>query len=338
MRDVARRAGVSTKTVSNVVNNFVHVSEQTRTRVEDAITALGYEVNVTARNLRTGRTGLITLALPDLTLPYFAELADSVMVEAEKAGLRVLIEQTNSSREREMDVLHGVRRHVTDGLIFSPLELGPGDVHLFEVDFPMVLLGERVFGSTNDHITMSNIAAAEAATEHLLAQGCTRIAVVGSRPGETAGSATLREQGYVTALARAGIPVRDELIRETVIWRRGSGCAAMDELISSGIEFDGVFALNDTLALGVLRSLHVHRLSVPQDVAVIGFDDIEDASYTHPTLSSVSPGREEIARQAIRLLTDRVGEAARSTLAPRPHERIYAPFEVIARESSTRNR
>lgn len=336
MQDVARLAGVSAKTVSNVVNNFPHVSEKTRARVRDAIDKLGYEVNVTARNLRTGRTGLITLALPELKLPYFAELADSVMVEAEKAGLRVLIEQTNSDREREIDVLHGTRRHMTDGLIFSPLELGHNDVHLFKVDFPMVLLGERVFGSTNDHITMSNVNAAQAATDHLLKQGCRRIALVGSHPGETVGSAALRERGYRTALERAGVPVREELIRETVMWHRGTGSVAMTELIESGIEFDGVFALNDTLALGVLHSLHVHRISVPEQVAVIGFDDIDDATYAHPTLSSISPGREHIAREAVRLLVDRVGESARSATERRPYERIYAPFEVMVRESSSR--
>lgn len=336
MQDVARLAGVSAKTVSNVVNNLPHVSAKTRARVEDAITKLGYEVNVTARNLRTGRTGLITLALPELKLPYFAELADSVMVEAEKAGLRVLIEQTNSDRDREIDVLHGVRRHMTDGLIFSPLELGQNDVHLFKVDFPMVLLGERVFGSTNDHITMSNVQAAQAATEHLLSQGCRRIAVVGSHPGETVGSAALRERGYRSALERAGVPVREELIRETVMWHRATGSEAMDRLITDGVEFDGVFALNDTLALGVLHSLHLHRIAVPDDVAVIGFDDIEDASFTHPTLSSVSPGREEIARHALRLLVDRVGESARAATERRPYERIYAPFEVVVRESSRR--
>lgn len=334
MRDVALLAGVSAKTVSNVVNAHPHVSESTRKKVLQAIEKLDYELNVTARNLRKGRTGLIGLALPELKLPYFAELADSVIVEAEKVGLRVLIEQTNADRDREIDVLHGQRRFMTDGLIFSPLALGMDDIHLFKVDFPLVLLGERVFGSTNDHITMSNVEAAKAATRQLIESGRRRIAVVGAHPGEVVGSAALREQGYRTALTEAGIPVDENLVRTTVLWHRSTGAEATDELIDSGKPFDAVFALNDALAMGVLHSLHAHRIEVPGDVAVIGFDNIEDTAYTRPTLSTVSPGREEIARRAIELLEMRIGEANAAPEHRRPIQRVYADFEVVLREST----
>lgn len=334
MQDVARLAGVSAKTVSNVVNDQPHVSAATREKVRRAIDKLGYELNITARNLRKGRTGIIGLALPELKLPYFAELADSVIQEAERVGLRVLIEQTNSDRNREVDVLHGPRRFMTDGLIFSPLALGQDDIALFKVDFPVVLLGERVFGSTNDHITMSNVEAARAATHHLIERGRRRIAVVGAHPGEQVGSAALRERGYREALADAGITVDESLVRATGLWHRNTGADTTDELIDDGVEFDAVFALNDTLALGVLHSLHAHRLTVPDDVAVIGFDDIEDAAYSRPTLSSVAPGREQIARSAVDLLQLRIRETNQSLEARRPIQRIYADFEVIGRESS----
>lgn len=334
MQDVAKLAGVSVKTVSNVVNAFPHVSPATRKRVESAIAKLGYEVNITARNLRKGRTGLIGLALPELKLPYFAELADSVIVEAERLGLRVLIEQTNAERDREIDVLHGPRRTMTDGTIFSPLALGPEDVRLFTVDFPLVLLGERVFGSPNDHVTMANVDAAAAATEHLIDQGRRRIALVGSHPGEVVGSAALRERGYRMAMARAGLPVDEALIRETGLWHRNTGADATDALIESGVPFDAVVALNDTLAMGVLHSLHAHRIEVPTDVAVIGFDDIEDAAYTRPTLSSVAPGREQIARSAVEMLEARIKEEDVPLLERQPLRYLYADFEIVVRESS----
>lgn len=334
MQDVARLAGVSAKTVSNVVNEHPYVSDSTRKKVQQAIDKLGYELNITARNLRKGKTGLIGLALPELKLPYFAELADSVIVEAEKLGLRVLIEQTNADRDREIDVLHGQRRFMTDGLIFSPLALGQDDIHLFKVDFPLVLLGERVFGSTNDHITMSNVEAAKAATRHLLETGHRRIAVVGAHPGERMGSAALRERGYREALAEAGIRVDESLIRTTVLWHRNTGAATTDELLEDKVAFDAVFALNDTLAMGVLRSLHSHGLSVPEDVAVMGFDDIEEAAYTRPTLTTVSPGREQIARHAVDLLNLRISEAREPMDSRQPIRRIYADYEVVVRESS----
>lgn len=335
MQDVARLAGVSAKTVSNVVNDQPHVSEATRLKVRKAIDKLGYELNVTARNLRKGRTGIIGLALPELKLPYFAELADSVIQEAERVGLRVMIEQTNSDRHREIDVLHGQRRFMTDGLLFSPLALGQDDVGLFRVDFPMVLLGERVFGSTNDHITMSNVEAARAATEHLLVSGRRRIAIVGAHPGERVGSAALREQGYREAMAAAGLPVDEALVRSTGLWHRNTGAEATDALIDDGVEFDAVFALNDTLALGVLHSLHAHRIKVPGRVSVIGFDNIEEAAYSRPPLSTVEPGREQIARRAVELLALRISESAKELSAHLPIQRVYADYNVVARGSSS---
>ncbi len=334
MQDVARLAGVSVKTVSNVVNDYPHIRESTRAKVLRAIEQLGYEPNLSARNLRRGRTGLIGLALPELRLPYFAELADSVITEAEQHGLRVLIEQTNAVREREIDVLHGPVRQLLDGLIFSPLALSQDDVRQFRVQYPIVVLGERVFDHGNDHVTMSNVEAARAATEHLIGLGRRRIAVIGGHEGEQVGSAALRQSGYVEALMRAGISVDPLLIRETGLWHRQTGAEATEALIASGVEFDAVFALNDALAIGCLHALQQAGLRVPEDVAVIGFDDIEEAAYVSPTLSTISPGREHIAREAVRLLQQRIAEKLAGQADASGFVRVDAPFELRAREST----
>ena len=123
MRDVANAAGVSIKTVSNVVNDYEFVTEATRAKVREAIDRLGYSVNVSARTLRTGHTNIIALAVPDLQMPYFAQLSSLVIAEAKQQGLRVLIEPTLYSRDEELNVLHGAQSTMVDGLIFSPLEL-----------------------------------------------------------------------------------------------------------------------------------------------------------------------------------------------------------------------
>lgn len=143
MRDVAHGAGVSIKTVSNVLNGYPYIRPETRERVDRAIGELDYHVNVSARNLSRGRTGVIALVVPAVRGVYFAELADSVMREAATRGLRVLIEQTDDDRDRELRVLDGSHRSVVDGVIFSPLAVRQQDLALFEVDFPLVLLGER---------------------------------------------------------------------------------------------------------------------------------------------------------------------------------------------------
>lgn len=335
MQDVARLAGVSVKTVSNVVNEYVHVSAKTRTRVQEAIDALGYEVNISARNLRTGRTRLITLALPELRVPYFAELAGAIIAEADKVGLRVLVEQTNGDRERELELLRGSASRIVDGVIFSPLALGPDDIEHFSVRFPMVLLGERIFGSPNDHVTMSNVEAAQAATKHLIDAGCRRIAMMGAHAGEVVGSAALRERGYRAALAEARIPVDERLIVEAGPWHRTTGAGIMDSFLRHGLDIDGIFAANDSLALGILHSLNVHRIAVPDAIAVIGFDDVEDASFAHPTLSTVQPGRAQISREAVRLLLYRIAEAADPSLRRLPVQNIQAGFQVMQRESTS---
>ena len=128
LKDVARLAGVSVKTVSNVVNDYEHVTPKTRARVEQAIKELNYRPNLSARNLRKGRSGIIALAVPELDIPYFAELARLIVTAAEERGLTVLIDQTGGNREREQLVAEGIRDHLIDGLIFSPLALTADDL------------------------------------------------------------------------------------------------------------------------------------------------------------------------------------------------------------------
>jgi len=331
MHEVAARAGVSIKTVSNVVNGYPYIRESTREKVEQAIAELGYQLNVTARNLRRGRTGLIGLAVPELTLPYFAELADSVIRAAEDRGLTVLIEQTGSVRERELEVLRGQRRQFTDGLIYSPLALGPDDVHELEgVGYPMVLLGERIFGGPADHVTMSNVEAAKAATQHLVDLGRRRIAVIGAHAGETVGSASLRLQGYVAALEENGLPFDPALVGEAGLWHRATGAETMARLLDADLGIDAVFGLNDALALGALHTLHLRRVDVPGQIAVIGFDDIEETAFSSPTLSTVHPGREQIAATAVDLLLARIENSDDE----RPFRQVVADFSVVPRQST----
>ncbi|QOR72761.1 LacI family DNA-binding transcriptional regulator [Ruania alkalisoli] len=329
MADVARRAGVSVKTVSNVVNGYPHIRPATKEKVETALTELGYRMNVSARHLRIRRTGLITLAVPELSLPYFAELADAVIREADTHGLTVLIEQTGGRRDRELAVLSGSRRQLTDGVILSPLGLGQADRAAFEVDFPLVLLGERVFGAAADHVTMNNVAAARAATSYLLELGRRRIAVLGPDPADAAtGSAGLRLDGYREALDSAGVPFDPALVVPATPWHRSAGSDSLGAFLDGGTPVDAVFAMNDALALGALYALHARGVDVPADVALVGFDDVDDVRYATPTLSSVAPGRDEIARTAVALLRSRLaGDGG-------PYVRVISEARVVARQST----
>lgn len=332
LHDVARVAGVSIKTVSNVVNDYPHVRPATRDRVLSAIAQLDYRPNLSARGLRSGKTGVIGLAVPELRQNYFAELADAIIRVAERHHLGVVIDQTSATREGELAVLSGGRLRLTDGVLFSPERLGQEDIGLLDVDFPLVLLGERMFDGPTDHVTMNNVGSARAATEHLLGIGRRRIAVIGAHPSkqDDIRSANLRTRGYREALEAAGMPWDPDLVRTAAPWHRENGAAAMRDLLASGVEFDAVFTFNDTLGLGALRALGEAGVRVPDDVALIGFDNIDEAKFSVPSMSSVDPGRDQIAEKAVDMLLERINEKD-DRLPPR---QFLADFRVVGREST----
>ena len=288
MHDVARVAGVSIKTVSNVINDYPHVRPGTRDRVNEAIRQLAYRPNLSARGLRSGRTGVIGLAVPSLRENYFAELADEVIRAAEKRGLGVMVEQTSGDRDAELRAVTGNRPRFLDGMLFSPVSLGQDDAEALNVDGPLVLLGERIFGGPTDHVTMHNTASAQAAVEHLLGIGRRRIALIGAdrEHGDETSSASLRLEGYVRALDQAGIAFDRALVRPTSMqqWNRAGGAEAIHLMVDEGVEFDAVFALNDTLGLGVLRALREEGRRVPDDVAVKVLGSKGAPSDPYPTL------------------------------------------------------
>ena len=334
IHDVARLAGVSFKTVSNVINDYPHVSDATRAKVRAAIDELGYQPNLSARSLRSGRSGVIGLAVPELSLAYFAQLADEVIRAAEVRGQIVLIEQTGGDRDKELAVLRSPRLQLTDGLLFSPLGLGIDDAALVDIPTPLVLLGERIFNGPADHVTMQNVEAARAATEHLIAKGRRRIAVVGAHEGEVIGSAGLRLTGYREALDAAGIPFDESLISYVGTWHRANGADGTRKLLASGAQFDGLFAMNDELALGSMRVLQEKGLVIPDDVAVIGFDDVDEGRYSLPSLTTVDPGRREIAETAVDVLLTRIAEKAEKGASRAAPRELLSAFRIVEREST----
>ena len=334
MSDVAKLAGVSIKTVSNVINDYPHVRPGTRDRVNEAIEQLDYRPNLSARGLRSGRTGVIGLAVPSLRENYFAELADEVIRAAEKRGLGVMVEQTSGDRDAELRAVTGNRPRFLDGLLFSPVSLGQDDAAALDGDGPLVLLGERIFGGPTDHVTMHNTSSAQAAVEHLLAIGRRRIALIGAAldGGDEASSANLRLKGYLRALDAAGIDLDPDLVRATEMnrWSRAGGAEATHHLVEQGVDFDAVFALNDALGLGVLRALREEGLRVPDDVAVIGFDNIDESKYSVPSMSTVDTGRADIAAIAVDRLIERIVEKGER----RPPETFKPAFRIVQREST----
>jgi len=328
MKDVALEAGVSIKTVSNALNDYPFMRPETRRRILDIAARLAYAPNQSARSLRSGRRGVIGLAVPDLRNAYFAELADAVMEAADRRALTVVIRLTQGERERELEVLHGGLSASYDGLLLNALALGDEDAAQLTGRIPTVLLGDRVARPPVDHVTMPNVEAARAITEHLILQGRRRIAVVGAHELEIIGSAGLRLEGYRQAHAAAGLEVDERLIGHALRWHRSDGAVTMDAVLDRGTRFDAVFGLNDMLALGAMRALQNRGLRVPEDVIVVGFDDLEESRYSLPPLTTVDPGVAEIAEKAVAVLVARI---AGDRSAP---VRVQSEFQLALRGSS----
>ncbi|MDX3224934.1 LacI family DNA-binding transcriptional regulator [Streptomyces sp. ME19-01-6] len=330
IHDVAKAAGVSAMTVSNVINDHPNVRKATRQKVLEAMARLDYRVNVAARNLRKGRTGTIGLAVPEVNRLYYGRLAAAIITAAERHGLRVGIEQTGALRENELEALSLSRNRLYDGLILSTVGMGPADVEWLKVDYPVVIMGERIFGGPVDHVAMPNVDASQAATRHLIERGCRRIAIVCGAVAEDVDVSSLRHSGYRLALESAGLPVDPGLVRcvETLTMPAGARCAR--EMAESGLDFDGVFCVTDTVAMGVLRGLADAGVRVPEQVKVIGFDNVEESEFLVPSLSTIDPDHDMMAERAVGLLTTRIDQAE-----PRAdRQEFVSRFSLVAREST----
>ncbi|GAA2549295.1 LacI family DNA-binding transcriptional regulator [Streptomyces levis] len=328
IKDVARLAGVSEKTVSNVINDYAHVSDRTRRAVRDAIEELGYKVNLAGRHLRQGRTGIIALVIPELDVPYFAELARHVIREAERRSLTVLIHQTAADRDHELAALTGFGSSFVDGVILSPLALTADDLRERAGAPPTVLIGELLEEGA-DHVAIDNEKAAREATEHLLGMGRRSILVIGGRDDAAPGTAEARTRGYRAALTEAGIAHDPAALLPVTSFRMPDGAEAVTRVLNEGVRPDALLCLNDQLALGALRALHEHGVRVPEEVAVIGFDDVEAGRYSVPTLSTVAPDKAAVARVAVALLQRRMDEAAGSTAADASSADARSPQDLV---------
>ncbi len=222
-----------------------------------------------------------------------------------------------------------------DGLILSPIHLETEDLMAREETAPLVLLGEREYEAPYDHIAIDNVAAARTAVRHLVDRGHRRIAFLGSRTGRERQPAHLRLRGWREELAAAGITPDEALVVVTDGYGREDGAAAMASLLDRGERPDAVFAYNDLIAVGAMRTLTERGLSIPADVAVVGFDDIEEGRYGTTTLTTISPDKEAIARLAVDSLVERLSGSP--VPEPRRARPGYRSSSAIDRAPADRN-
>ncbi|SDT34535.1 LacI family DNA-binding transcriptional regulator [Microlunatus soli] len=338
IKDVAARAGVSWRTVSNVIHGHRYLRPETKAKVEQAIAELGYRPRAAARQLRGGRSHLLTLAVPYIAHPYFSRLAHAVVEAAGSDGYDVLIDETLGRPDRERRVAGGYASILTDGIIFSPLTLSAAELGKLRDKTPLVLLGEHTTEAGLDHVVVDNAASAREATAHLIDSGRRRIGFLGYLFDGTLGTGDLRFAGYRQALKDAGIRFSASWVVGPAAdappataegdYSREEGFARAESLLDRIDDFDAIVCANDLLAIGLMHAFRLNGVRVPADIAVIGWDDVPEGSFTQPTLSTVSPDLDAVASAAVRILLRRIEDPATAPTGQ------VTPHRLVIREST----
>ncbi|HEY64758.1 MAG TPA: LacI family transcriptional regulator [Caldilineae bacterium] len=304
--DVAREAGVSVSTVSRVLNNKPDVAQATREAVRAAIRRLGYVANPSARRLAGGRTGIIGLVVPDFITPYAMEIARGVGEAVREASYDLILYSAGQGREnhrgeeREHAWLNILSRGLVDGLLLVlPRSSGEALISLAHRGFPVVLIDHRGIDTDLPSVVATNREGALEATRYLLSLGHRRIGFITGLLNYHAGADRLA--GYREALAQAGVPYDPSLVIEGN-FRRQSGYEAALALMRLPDPPTAIFASNDESALGALDALRDLGLRVPDDVSLVGFDDISAAAETRPPLTTVRQPLMEMGYQAVQLI------------------------------------
>ncbi|HLH99274.1 MAG TPA: LacI family DNA-binding transcriptional regulator [Acidimicrobiales bacterium] len=327
IREVAARAGVSVATVSRVLNDRPDVAAPIRRRVLDAAAELHYQPNRAARSLRTRATKVLGCMIADVTNPFFTAIARGVEDAAQQAGYSVLLANTDEELPKEQRYLEVAVAERLAGVVLSPASSTATDLSVLAgAGIPVVAVDRRLQGAAVDSVTVNNFRAASEATWHLIEQGCERVAFLGGPPSTTTGARRLA--GYRAAIRQAGRPDAPELVVRGD-FRVEGGRQAMTTLLET-TDFDGVLVANGPMTLGAMEVLADRGRVVPDQVAVVSFDEDSWARAHRPTLSVVAQPTYEIGQRAAQLLLERIGDPG---LEPR---RLVLPATLHVRASSLR--
>ena len=310
IQKVADKAGVSIATVSRTFADPQAVSHELRVRVHDAARQLNYRASRAARTLRVGTSQTVGVVIPDLQNPFFTGVVRGIDLVLQAAGYTLLLSNADEDAERERNILETLQAEGVAGIIFVPINDNGGTysrslappVHTVAVDrLPTNL--------ESDLVTVDNVEGTRAGVTHLLAMGHRAVALLNGPLRHS--TAIEREQGYRQALGAAGLPLRHELIYRGD-FREGGGYEGMKTLLALRRRPTAVFAANNLMTLGALRALHETGIRIPDEIALVGFDDMPWATSLNPPLTAVSQPSQEIGSAAADLLLDRIAQPERA--------------------------
>jgi len=303
IQDVARVAGVSVATVSRVINKSGTVTQKTRDVVLEAIKQLEYRPNLLGRNLRRTETKLILALLPTIANPFYSRIVKGMEDIAHKNGFNVLLCNTDSNADRERVYLELLKNRRADGVIFMAPEISCEELSEIGRSFPVVQCCEYKENTHVPRVTIDNFVAAKKAVKHLILLGNRRIGMISCRNSFL--STIRREQGYKAAIEEAGIEYDERLIVYGD-YSFKSGYRAASNILMQNERAEAIFSISDIMAIGALRAARDKGLRVPEDLAVVGFDNISFASMCDPMLTTISQPKYDLGCTAMELLIKKV--------------------------------
>ncbi len=329
VKDVAARAGVSLGTVSNVLNRPDRVSPDTRARVEQAMRDLGFVRNESARQLRAGRSRTLAYVLLDARNPFFTDVAEGVERAAEAVGLSLFLCNSDNRSSRERDYLAHLVEQRVQGILVTPVDAQSSALDdVRRNGTPVVIVDRTRTDDTFCSVAVDDELGGRLAVEHLVEQGHTRVAFIGGP--DTIGQVRDRLEGARKAWADAGLPPEQLVVVSTEALTVVEGRSAGERVMGIGRNRrpTAAFCANDLLALGLLQQLSTSGFSVPGDLAIVGYDDIEYASAAAVPLTSVRQPRQELGRRAAELVLDEADDPEHV------HQQVVFTPELVARRST----
>jgi LacI family transcriptional regulator len=324
---VAEHSGVSPSTVSRILNGTAVVSDEKRAAVEQAIAALGFVPNPVARGLAGGRTLSVGVVTQAIDSPFYGIALRGIEDELDRAGYIALFVSGHWNAAEESRCMDALRSRRVDGIIVLTGRLSDSALRACAKAIPVVVTGRSLKAANLFALNFDNVVGARLATEHLLGLGHRRIAFITGVPAHA--DAVERERGYRQALAAAGI-TSDENLVVPGQFHEESGRQAMEQLLQGRHRFSAVFAANDQMAFGALLALHQRGIKVPEDVSLVGFDDLATSLYALPPLTTVHQPGYELGRLAATAMLELLA-------GHKPTAEVPAP-RLVVRESSARPR
>jgi len=325
IQDVAKAAGVSVATVSRVLNNHPSVSEKTRKKVQKVIEELNYQPNLLGRNLRRSETKMILVLLQNIANPFYSKVIKGIEDVGHRNGYYITICNTDSDPDKENVYLKLLKNRLVDGVIFLAPIISDEELTEIGKNYSVVQCCEYKELAEVSSVSIDNEAAAYKATQHLINQGHKRIGMINGISGFI--SETLREKGYKRALQEAGIQIDPGLIIKESYGYKG-GQRAAKYFLSIEKRPTAIFAVSDIIAIGAIKEIKDNGLSVPDDIAVVGFDDTGIASMYDPPLTTVAQPRYDLGRVAMEIMLERIKNNEAES------RRVFLEHNLIIREST----